>query len=125
MELDKMIKSSVFTSVKTFAVSVSCFEDDGQTLFCPSIILFVYQDSKDVVHELPMMLEIIADSFSEAVYRAYEVGSQFTGEYYDPVTLFDIDEDEDIAEASMTEIIDSVHVQLVADVGVPEGTVIH
>ena len=125
MELDKMINPGVFTSVKTFAVSVSCFENEGQTLFCPAIILFVYQDSKDVVHELPMMLEIIADSFSEAVYRAYEVGSQFTDEYYDPVILFDIDEDEDIAEASMAEIIDNVHAQLMADVGVPEGTVVH
>ena len=125
MELDTMIKPSVFTSVKTFAVSVSCFENEGQTLFCPAIILFVYQDSKDVVHELPMMLEIIADSFSEAVYRAYEVGSQFTDEYYDPVILFDIDADEDIAEASMSEIIESVDAQLMADVGVPEGTVVH
>ena len=125
MELDKMIKPSIFTSVKTFAVSVSCFEDDGQTLFCPAIILFVYQDSKDVVHELPMMLEIIADSFSEAVYRAYEVGSQFTDEYYDVVTLFDIDADEDVAEASMAEIVESVDAQMMVDVGVPEGTVVH
>ena len=125
MELDKMIKPSVFTSVKTFAVSVSCFENEGQTLFCPAIILFVYQDSKDVVHELPMMLEIIADSFSEAVYRAYEVGSQFTDEYYDVVTLFDIDADEDVAEASMAEIVERVDAQMMADVGVPEGTVVH
>ena len=125
MELDTMIKPSVFTSVKTFAVSVSCFENEGQTLFCPAIILFVYQDSKDVVHELPMMLEIIADSFSEAVYRAYEVGSQFTDEYYDVVTLFDIDADEDVAEASMAEIVESVDAQMMADVGVPEGTVVH
>ena len=120
-----MINPGVFTSVKTFAVSVSCFEDDGEKLYCPALILFVYQESKDVVHELPMMLEIIADSFSEAVYRAYEVGSQFTDEYYDPVILFDIDADEDIAEASMSEIIESVDAQLMADVGVPEGTVVH
>lgn len=72
-----------------------------------------------------MMLEIITDTFSEAVYRAYEVGSQFTDEYYDPVVLFDIDEDEDVAEASMTEIVDAIDVQMMAEAGVPEGTVVH
>ena len=125
MENGKMINPGVFTSVKTFAVSVSCFEDDGKKLYCPVLILFVYQENKVEVHELPMMLEIITDTFSEAVYRAYEVGSQFTDEYYDPVVLFDIDADEDIAEASMTEIVDAIDVQMMAEAGVPEGTVVH
>lgn len=72
-----------------------------------------------------MMLEIITDSFSESVYLAYEVGSQFTDEYYDPVILFDIDADEDIAEASMTEIVEGVDAQMMVEAGVPEGTVVH
>lgn len=120
-----MIKPNTFTMTKNFAVTVSTFHEDGEQMFSPSIVLFVYQEDKDVVYDLPLFLEIATDTLSEAVYQAFTVGRAFSESFYDSVPVFDLDTDEQVGEVSMKSIIEKISEEISQHVDVPQGTVFH